>query len=363
MSHRKYALELLQSLKVLDLKPCHIPIDPLIKLNDTDGDPFTDPSTYRAIVGKLLYLTITRLDLSYAAHALSQFSHNSITPHSKALIKVLRYIKLCPTQGLFIPTNTTFQLQAFCDSNWANCTTTRRSIIVFYIFLDSSLISWQSKKQIVVSRSSTEFEYRALADCTCEVTWHPSLLQDMQIKTTTVIPIYYDNQSSIPLAYNPVQHARPKHIESDCRFFREKIKNGTILPTFIPSSRQVADALTHISFSQLKSVESISQNLCACSMARDLCRKIATWWGVSFSKFSPYEEWPEWLLNHQIHSDQREVLEGVFYMLWWFVWSFRNKSLFGTSILFKAVIFDDLGYVWRHVAVAGAVSRSKSSKQ
>nr|GEW83058.1 uncharacterized mitochondrial protein AtMg00810-like [Tanacetum cinerariifolium] len=134
MPERKYALELLQSSKVLDLKPSHIPVDPIAKLNDFNGDPLTDPSTYRAIVGKLLYLTITRPDLSYAAHALSQFSHNPRIPHWKALIKVLRYIKLCPAQGLFIPTNTNFHLKAYCDSDWANCPNTRRSVTGFCIF-------------------------------------------------------------------------------------------------------------------------------------------------------------------------------------------------------------------------------------
>ncbi|GJR75534.1 uncharacterized mitochondrial protein-like protein [Tanacetum coccineum] len=81
MSQMKYALELLQSLKVIEIKPCHIPIDPIFKLNEFYGDPLTDPSTYRAIVGKLLYLIVTRPDLSYATHALSQFSHSLRTPH------------------------------------------------------------------------------------------------------------------------------------------------------------------------------------------------------------------------------------------------------------------------------------------
>ena len=81
MSQRKYALELLQSAQVLDLKPSHIHVDPIIKLNDSDGEPLADPSLYRAIVGKLLYLTITKPDLSYAAHALSQFSHNPRNSH------------------------------------------------------------------------------------------------------------------------------------------------------------------------------------------------------------------------------------------------------------------------------------------
>ncbi|GJU30626.1 uncharacterized mitochondrial protein-like protein [Tanacetum coccineum] len=174
MTQRKYAMELLQSAEVLDLKPSYIPVDPIEKLNDKDGDLLTDPSQYKALVGKLLYLTITRPYLSYAAHCLSQFSHSPRTPHLKALIKILRYIKLCPGQG-------------------------------------SCLTSWQSKKQGVVSRSSTEAEYRALADCTCEITWLLSLLKDLQVSSTLPIPIFCDNPSSISLAANPVQHARTKH--------------------------------------------------------------------------------------------------------------------------------------------------------
>ncbi|GKC06705.1 putative copia-type protein, partial [Tanacetum coccineum] len=144
-----------------------------------DGDLLPDASLYKALVGKLLYLTITRPDLSYAAHRLSQFNHSPITPHFDALIKVLRYIKLCPGQGLYFSVYSSLQLKAYCDTDWANCPITRRSITGFCIFLGSCLISWQSKKQFVVSRSSTEAEYRALADCTCEITWLQSLLKDL----------------------------------------------------------------------------------------------------------------------------------------------------------------------------------------
>ncbi|GJZ43262.1 cysteine-rich receptor-like protein kinase 8 [Tanacetum coccineum] len=173
MTQRKYALELLHSADVLDLKPLHIPVDPIAKLNETDGDRLIDPSQYRTLVGKLLYLTIIRPDLSYAAHCLSQFSYSSRTPHLKALIKVLRYIK-----------------------------------------------------------------------ATCEIAWLLSLFKDLHISTSTPIPILCDNQSSISLVANPVQHARTKHIEIDCHFVREKIKAGILLPIYIPTHHQVGDALT-----------------------------------------------------------------------------------------------------------------------
>ncbi|GJW91788.1 RNA-directed DNA polymerase, eukaryota, reverse transcriptase zinc-binding domain protein [Tanacetum coccineum] len=91
-----------------------------------------------------------------------------------------------------------------------------------------------------------------------------------------------------------------------------------------------------------KDVESTSHIFFGCSMARDLSRKIASWWDICYSEFSSYEEWLDWLLNLRIHSRYKEVLEGVFYIMWWLVWSFRNKSLFGPSIPYKVAIFDDL---------------------
>ncbi|GKD51611.1 homogeneously-staining region, partial [Tanacetum coccineum] len=96
----------------------------------------------------------------------------------------------------------------------------------------------------MVSRSSTEAEYRALADCTCEITWLQSLLKDLQVPITKPVLIMCDNQSSIALDSNPVEHARTKHIEIDCHFVRDKIKAGIICPTFIPTHHQAADVLT-----------------------------------------------------------------------------------------------------------------------
>ncbi|XP_071694263.1 uncharacterized mitochondrial protein AtMg00810-like [Rutidosis leptorrhynchoides] len=244
MSQRKYALELLNTAGILDQKPSNVPIDPNIKLSADEGEFLDDASLYRTLVGKLIYLTITRPDLSYAAQALSQFSQNPRTSHLTALYKVLRYIKFSPGQGLHFPHHNTLTLSAFCDSDWANCPTSRRSITGYCIFLGSCLISWQSKKQKVVSRSSTEAEYRALADCTCELTWLKSLLHDFQVPCQQPIPIYCDNASAIALASNPIQHARTKHIEIDCHFVRDKMKAGQISTIFIPSSQQVADVLT-----------------------------------------------------------------------------------------------------------------------
>nr|GEV24800.1 retrovirus-related Pol polyprotein from transposon TNT 1-94 [Tanacetum cinerariifolium] len=107
MTQRKYTLELLQSVGLLNVKPSSIPFDPLTKLNHDDGHPLDDPSQYRALVGKLLYFTITRPDNSYVAQTLSQFIQAPRTPHLKALVKFLRYLKSCPGQGLIFQANST----------------------------------------------------------------------------------------------------------------------------------------------------------------------------------------------------------------------------------------------------------------
>ncbi|GJT63798.1 retrovirus-related pol polyprotein from transposon TNT 1-94 [Tanacetum coccineum] len=222
MTQKKYATDLITHAGLLHTKPSAIPLDPILKLTMTGGTPLQDPLLYRTLVGKLIYLTITRHDLAFSAQALSQFLQIPTTLHMKALIKVLRYVKLTTSQGLFFPTNNNLHMTVFCDSDWASCPFSRRSFTGYGVFLGPSLISWQSKKQLVISRSSTEVEYRALADTTCEVTWLKCLLKEFQVFISTPIPIMCDNASSITLAFNPVHHARTKHIEIDCHFVRDK---------------------------------------------------------------------------------------------------------------------------------------------
>ncbi|GKC23062.1 retrovirus-related pol polyprotein from transposon TNT 1-94, partial [Tanacetum coccineum] len=194
MTQRKYALELLEFTNILDSKPISTPIDPVIKLNSTYGYLLPGPSTYRTLVGKLLYLTITRPDLSFAAQALS----------------------------LFFPVKNNLHLTTYCDSDWASCATTMRFVSGYAIFLGHSLISWQSKKQAVVSRSSTEAEYRVLTDTTCEISYLKSLLLDLQVTVPTPSLVMCDNVSTIALANNPIHHARIKHIEIYCSHFLTK---------------------------------------------------------------------------------------------------------------------------------------------
>lgn len=171
VSQRKYALVLLADTGFLASKPCAVPLDPTLLMSSDTGKPLEDITSYRELIGRLLYLTITRPDITFAVHRLSQFLSAPTDVHLKAAHHVLRYLKSNPGQGLFYAADTDLCLNAFSDADWATCSDTRRSVTGFCVYLGFSLISWKSKKQCTVSRSSTEAEYRSMALTTCELIW------------------------------------------------------------------------------------------------------------------------------------------------------------------------------------------------
>ncbi|KAG7560201.1 Zinc finger CCHC-type [Arabidopsis thaliana x Arabidopsis arenosa] len=244
LCQRKYAQNLLEDSGLLDCKPSSVPMDPTLHLTKEMGTLLPNPTIYRGIIGRLLYLCITRPDITYAVNSLSQFLSAPTDIHLQAAYKVLRYIKANPSQGLMYPADNELCLNGFADADWGTCKDSRRSVTGFCVYLGNSLISWKSKKQNVVSRSSTEAEYRSLAQATCELIWLQQLLKDLHISVTCPAKLFCDNKSALHLAMNPVFHERTKHIEIDCHTVRDQIKAGKLKTLHVPTGNQLADILT-----------------------------------------------------------------------------------------------------------------------
>ena len=244
LCQRKYALELVSDAGLLGCKPSNTPMANSIRLSKEGGEPLSDASAYRRLIGRLIYLTTTRPDLSFAVNQLSQFLSSPTTLHHQAATRILRYIKGTPGLGLFFSAQSDLRLRAYCDADWATCVDTRRSVTGFCVYLGDSLISWHSKKQHTVSRSSCEAEYRSIAVTTCELQWLTFLLQDLQLPIPGPASIYCDNTSAIHIAHNPSFHERMKHIELDCHLVREKIQQRLIHLLPVSTKFQLADMLT-----------------------------------------------------------------------------------------------------------------------
>ena len=165
----KYALDLLESAGLLACKPASIPMDPYAHLSHEDGTPLPSARLYRELIGRLLYVTITRPDITFAVHKLSQFLQRPTDVHLQAAHRVLKYLKGNPGQGLFYSSSSELCLNAFADADWASCRDTRISTTGYCVYLGTSLICWRSQKQKVASRSSTEAEYYSLADVTLKI--------------------------------------------------------------------------------------------------------------------------------------------------------------------------------------------------
>ncbi|KAJ9547057.1 hypothetical protein OSB04_019600 [Centaurea solstitialis] len=185
ISQQKYVTDLLKDTGMTTSKPIGTPIEQNHKLSEALGDKPVDKGMYQRLVGRLIYLAHTRPDIAYSA---------------------VNYRLL--------------------------------------YFLGGNLISWRSKKQGVVSRSSAEAEFRAMATGVCELLWVKIILEDLRIRWNEPMKLYCDNKSAISIAHNPVQHDRTKHIEIDRHFIKEKLDSGLICTPFVPSGLQLADVMT-----------------------------------------------------------------------------------------------------------------------
>ncbi|XP_070675712.1 uncharacterized mitochondrial protein AtMg00810-like [Malus domestica] len=250
VNQAKYVKDLLHKAGMDDCKPCATPCKPHNQVLTTEGTLLSDPTHYRSLVGTLQYLTFTRPDIAFAVNTVCQYMNSPTDVHFGMVKRILRFLQGTLRCGLKYTSGTSMALSAFSDSDWAADLNTRRSITGYVVYLGENPISWQSKKQASVSRSSTEAEYRALAHTTADIAWIRLILRDVHQFLSLPPLIHCDNQSAIALSLNPVQHSRIKHLETDFHFVRERVQKGDLVIQYVSTQDQVADVLTKGLFQQ-----------------------------------------------------------------------------------------------------------------
>ncbi|KAM3215020.1 hypothetical protein ACQJBY_067149 [Aegilops geniculata] len=246
LTQKKYALDLLHRVNMENCKSTSTPLATSESLSRHSGALLSidDSFRYRSIVGALQYLTLTRPDISFAVNKVCQFLSQPTQVHWEAVKRILRYIKGTLDMGLRIRKSRFTGVSIFTDADWAGCVDDRRSTSGFAVFVGPNLISWSSKKQPTVSRSSTEAEYKALANGAAEAIWIDTVLTELGVTRQRTPILWCDNLGATYLTANPVFHARTKHIEIDFHFVRERVAVGKLEVRFISTDDQLADVFT-----------------------------------------------------------------------------------------------------------------------
>ncbi|RVW69268.1 Copia protein [Vitis vinifera] len=244
VSQRKYILDLLKETGMLGCKPSDTPMDSQKKLGIEKESTPVDRGRYQRLVGRLIYLSHTRPDIGFAVSVVSQFMHSPTEEHMEAVYRILRYLKMTPGKGLFFKKTENRDTEVYSDADWAGNIIDRRSTSGYCSFVWGNLVTWRSKKQSVVARSSAEAEYRALAQGICEGIWIKRVLSELGQTSSSPILMMCDNQAAISIAKNPVHHDRTKHVEIDRHFITEKVTNETVKLNYVPTKHQTADILT-----------------------------------------------------------------------------------------------------------------------
>ena len=158
----------------------------------------------------------------------------------------MRYPKAHPSRGLLYKANGHLWVEAYTDADWAGSPSDRKSTTKDCTFLRRNLITWRSKKQTVVARSSAEAEYRAMAHTSCEFMWIKHLLEELRFVVKLPMTMHCDNQAAIYIASNPVFYERTKHIEVNCHITQEKVEDGVIATPYVYTRVQIVDMFTKV---------------------------------------------------------------------------------------------------------------------
>ncbi|KAL0553890.1 hypothetical protein IC582_007794 [Cucumis melo] len=234
VSPRKYTLDLLTETGMLGCRPADTPIEFNYKLGNSRDQVPVDKEQYQRLVGKLIYLSHTHPNNSFVVSTVSQFMQAPYEEHMEAVKRILRYLKTTPGKGLMFRKTDKKTIETYTDSDWAGSVVDRKSTSDYCTFVWGNFVTWRSKKQNVVARSSAEAEYRPMSLGICEEIWLQKVLFDLHQECETPLKLFCDNKAAISIANNPVQHDRTKHVEIDRHFIKERLDSGSICIPYIP---------------------------------------------------------------------------------------------------------------------------------
>ncbi|CAN1262375.1 Retrovirus-related Pol polyprotein from transposon RE1 [Linum perenne] len=243
LTQTHYISEILLKAHMNSASAMSTPADPQTRLT-RHGEPFSDSTLYRQVVGSLQYATITRPDITYAVNRVCQYMHAPTTQHWLAIKRILRYLKGTLHHFLRFQPTTSTTLLAYLDAGWVSDQDDSRSQYGYAVYHGPNLISWTSMKQMVVARSSTEAEYRAMAYTVAELMWLKLLLAELRAPMTGPPILLCNNVGVIFLSKNPVISTRSKHVALDFNYIREQVDTGTLRINHISTIDQVVDIFT-----------------------------------------------------------------------------------------------------------------------
>ncbi|XP_057747343.1 secreted RxLR effector protein 161-like [Arachis stenosperma] len=215
ISQRKYILDLLKEIGKLGCKITGVPIEQNHRTKNDEESSKVEKTQYQRLVGKLIYLSHTRPNIAYTFSVFSQFMHDPRERHLQAVNRIIQYLQASLGKGLLFKKEMILSMKVYNDADYAGSIIDRRSTSGYCKFLGGNLVIWRSKKQNVVTRSSAEAEFRAMAQGICELLWMKIILDDLKVKYEAPMELVCDNKSAISIPHNPVQHDRTKYVEVD----------------------------------------------------------------------------------------------------------------------------------------------------
>eukprot|EP00253_Pinus_taeda_P002474 PITA_02474 len=213
-------------------------------LSSNDVSVTVHQPTYRSMIGSLLYLTSTRLDIMHAVGIVGRFQENPKETHLQAVKRIFKYLQATQNFGLWYPRDTNLTLHAYTDADWAGSVDDRKSTSGGAFYMGSRLVSLFRKKQSSIALSTTKAEYVVVASCCTQLLWMMQTLKDIQITYTPPISILCDNTSAISISKNPFMHSKTKHIPIKYHFLHEQVLEQKVKLEYVPSKEQVVDIFT-----------------------------------------------------------------------------------------------------------------------